>query len=244
MDETPTIFPTAKAPPFVTAKKLAEVFGVTVQTVGDYVARGMIPAVKKPRRLFDVAECEKWRAVNVPARGHGGKRGGAGKKPKLAPENTPTNAADDPATGPGSLGESIKQAIAEVRDIGDLASGTPAAIQELITNGKLTAVEAKRMLDIIRAAKEKTDLDLKLGTLVERDKVRSAFGQHLRAVRMNLDGLPAAAESRIRDLLKLTPEQAAMVRNELAVLVRAVERTIAANPLEENAVAGKLGNAA
>lgn len=240
--ETPGIFG-EKLPAFITAEKLAAAFGVTIQTIGNYVRAGMPVASKEPRR-FDLAVCKVWRDQYRPQRGHGGKRDGSGKKPAFDASTVPTNAADDPVTASGSIGENLNAAVGEAVLANVLASESAAKILENYNNGEITPTKAKILLDTLRAAKERVELDTKCGTLVEKDKVRAAFGQHLRAVRMNLDGLPATAESRIRDLLKLTPEQAALVRNDLAAIVRAVERSIAGNPLEEPAVAGKIGNAA
>lgn len=237
-----------KLPAFVTAEKLAAAFGVTIQTVGNYVRAGMPVASKEPRR-FDAVVCKVWRDQYRPQRGHGGKRDGSGKKPAFDASTVPNGAADDPVTRPGSVGEDLTTGKDDTKEIVAMLSKSPAELLELVGNDeelrkRLSPSGTKRFLDLVRGSHERHKLDLLLGETVKKDSVREVVGRHLMAVRSNLEGLPATGSAKLADALGLTPEQSAIVRNELGVLVRAIQRSIAANPLEESAIAGKIGNAA
>ena len=234
----------ASAPSFYSAKRLAAAWSVTVQTVTSYVKLGMPVAAFNPNRLFDREACQAWRDLNKPARGHGGTRARAGRKLASVPEN----AAQDPMTKLGSVGESITKAKDDTGAILAMLSMSPSELLQLVGNEeeiakRLSPTGTKRFLDLVRGAFERHKLDLLVGTVVEKDKVRSAFGQHMRAVRANLDGMPALAEARVRDLLGLTHEQAALVRAEIAAIVRSVQRAIAADPLGETTLDLKLAEA-
>lgn len=207
----------------VSSSGLCKALDVTRMAVSKWVADGMPVAGKteKGNPLFDIDVCRAWRADWKPRHGRGssgGKRPGSGRKSKAAREEADSGSTVVPST------------IAAAVQDGSLSLESAEAILRNWTEGRIVPAVAKTLIDTFAAALARLKLDTELGKLVQKDIVRTEFGEHLRSVRVNLEGLPSIAQDRIRDLLKLTDPQAALVRAELEKIVRAVMRTIAERP--------------
>ena len=209
----------AEPPAYLSATELGKAMNVSKMAVSKYVAAGMPIAGMSERntRLFDLAACQRWKADNYVPDGREAKRGG--RKPK--------DAAD-----PDPAGSEVAETIADAIIEGELSLDSADAILKNWATGKVVPAKARSLFDTVKAARERVKLDEEMGLLVRKDDVRTEFGEHLRSVRVNFESLPNIAQLRIRDILKLTDAQAALVRAELEKIVRSVLRGIAATPFD------------
>jgi phage terminase Nu1 subunit (DNA packaging protein) len=205
----------------VSSLGLSLALDVTRMAVSKWVADGMPIAgrTEKGHPRFDVDACRAWRLAWKPGRdGRGGKRPGSGRKSiaDLA------EAENESPVVPNTIAAAVQD--------GSLSLESADAILRNWTEGRIAPSVAKTLIDTFSAALSRLKLDTELGKLVQKDVVRTEFGEHLRSVRVNLEGLPSMAQDRVRDVLKLTDAHAALVRFELEKIVRAVMRTIAEQP--------------
>ncbi|HQX80401.1 MAG TPA: hypothetical protein PKW63_01525 [Vicinamibacterales bacterium] len=207
----------------VSAPQLAKAMNITTMAVGKYVASGMPVAALSGmgKRRFDLAACTQWRADSVKDYGSNQIKKG-GRKPRPPKDGT---AKEDQA--PESV---VPDTVADALLSGDLSLDSAESILKNWSTGKVVPAKAKALFDTVKAARERVRLDEEMGLLVRKEDVRTEFGEHLRAVRVNFEGLPNVAYARIRDVLKLTDAQAAQVRAELERIVRSVMRGIAESP--------------
>lgn len=194
----------------LTSPELAEKLGVRRQMVDKYRERGM-PAKKKRVRggdayTFDLEECKAWLAENKVGRG--------GKKAPEVPPVPPPIEIDVEGLG---YEEIIRRST-------------------VMAGRGMTPVDATKAHTGLKAADALIDIEVKLGNLLKREDVTSAWGRCLAVLKTNIEGIPGRFTPLLLGALKLGPEHEAAVRGVLAQAVRDLLRDLARDPLGEGNV--------
>lgn len=203
----------------------ASAFGVTDQTIRNWIEREGMPAERLPvdsrgRRCFrlDQAAVRAWVTVHKShvletgsggiGGGGGGRRAGAGRKSKASIEAAATLPLPEPTPEEIEAGkreeELSRKAAALLTEEGlKAALGTGQS-----SEGGLTNAEAVRRYNIIKAALAQQELEQARGNLVSAGDVRRAWTILLATMRHQLGNLGA----RVSTETGLAPEAAASVR--------------------------------
>ena len=228
--------------PLATAKRLAELLGVSDQTIYNWRGDGM-PSVRRDGvDMFDIAACRTWASANKGETFKGGKRPGAGRKPRV--KSAPAAAAEMVRTvHPVEPVQTFKGAGGGGDEDGDSMPINASSVEELLelaARGELSAAQARRMKDTLGAAGLKLEIEQELGELVKVEDVELEWGSHMRSMRVRLDSMAARITQELRQALELTQEQCGTVRGIVQVEVdRALEALSgsAAIPEKEEAAA-------
>jgi hypothetical protein len=160
--------------------------------------------------MFDIAVCRTWAAANKGEVFKGGKRPGAGRKPRV---KAATTAAREMINNANPV-EPVKTFKGESDD-GDEMPINASSVEELLelaAAGRLSAAQARRMKDTLGAAGLKLEIEQELGELVKVEDVEAEWGSHMRSMRVRLDSMAARITQDLRQALELTQEQCGAVR--------------------------------
>ncbi|MCA3006579.1 MAG: hypothetical protein LW650_10745 [Planctomycetaceae bacterium] len=213
--------------------------GVSKPTIRNWVEAGCparwVPDPQAPggrARQVVIEQVRQWAALHRPSAAapeagtHGGQRRGAGRPRKglLAEAATGRLPMDPEALA-------AKRALEEagrLREPGLLAEALNGEGERAMSLG-----EATRRKAVITAAAAQLALDRERGLVIDRAEAERAWGRHLAAVRLRLEGLAATAADAVVAATRLPSGEVRTVARVIREQVAAVMAALATDPLAE-----------
>jgi len=215
--------------------ELARALEVTVQTVYNYEKRGLAATVGPDgAKLWQLEKAREWIKTNGPSRVRGGKRPGAGAKPREERQKK----AEDEGVQQQTLRSVFLAAEERMIALGMPAEAAKAAgeVDALITavkDGVLTLAQIETVAEGLKAVKALLSVREQEGKLVSREEMRGIVGQHLTVVRRTLESVPGRAAPEIVAELGLPADKAPAIKRILADKIVVVMKQIEQDPLAE-----------
>lgn len=182
----------------MTAAELARRHGVTAQTVRDWVRSGLPGRRRGKVFTFEQKIADAWVRANYDAdRRNGGKREGAGRKPKARTATKTTKTSKTPAALPEPI------------------PTTPAELERLAAAGQLTTAGLNRAAEAIRLRRLMRDEDLEAGRLIDAKDAEHAWTQGLQAMRAQLEQMAARTAAKLGEVMTLPAALVPQVRGLL-----------------------------
>lgn len=207
--------------------RLAEILGVTDETIYNYEKRGMISCGVGPdgAKVWDIEAAKAWRETSGPSRVKGGKRRGAGRKPAAVEK---AEKAGEVATDLAAMFAAHEARLLEAGVNPEVAkkAGDIEALLEAVKTGRCSLADLEKVSTGTQAAQRLVELQKKMGELVPIKEAEAEFGQYLSYARITLDNLPGRAAPEIAALFQLPADAVAKVRDVLLAQVGIVKKQL------------------
>lgn len=198
---------------------LAKALGVTDQTVYNYEARGMAPVGTSPDggKLWDPALAKAWIDSNGPSRVKGGKRRGAGAKPKEEKQRRMEERSESTQRDLRQIFDDAERRMLERGVPAEIAkqAGEVQALLDAVKSGEMNIHQVELLEKTIKTVGELLKVRKAEGELVSKSEMKIEFGQHLTVIRRTLESVPSRVAPEIIAELKLGAEMMPAVKQVL-----------------------------
>lgn len=204
----------------VKTPELAQLVGVTTQTILNYIAAGLKPVGKTPKggNLFDREAALRWIKENRPETRHGGKRPRSGPKPRWRPPVVPGQDAADSPLAQAARAVPLDPELETLSHKLIQGQATPEEVAKLYA--RLSRADIEKIQQIVQAMRTAHDLAVKKGEVVNAAQVLEQWKIELEGMRRRLEGMTSRLSQRVMAAGQLEGQKEPLVRAAIGEEIR------------------------